>query len=42
MEIPHRQRVRVLRQIKDSLEYFEFNAEETCEAGGRLGSELLL
>jgi len=40
MEIPHRQRVRVLRQIKDSLEYFEFNAEETCEAGGRLGSEL--
>ncbi len=39
MEIPHRDRVRVLEQISGSLEQFEYNEEETCEAAGRIGSE---
>jgi hypothetical protein len=39
MEIPHRDRVRVLQQISESIEKFEYNEDETSEAAGRIGSE---
>jgi len=40
MGIPHRDRVRVLRQINDSLGKFEHNEDETSEGAGRIGSRL--
>ena len=40
MEVKPKHRVRVLKQINDSLEYFEFNEEDTSEAGGRIDGDL--
>jgi len=40
MKVAPKHRVRVLKQIKDSLEYFEFNEEDTSEAGGRVDGDL--